>query len=332
MGGNALKKTYTERKGTNDFLRIGNAIKEKLFHGLNLDSTILQCYHTKETHGDLDLLIKMPSNSNIDFNSFIKLAFNPNEIFINGGVYSFDYESFQIDFIPINEISWDVAQTYGSYDPLGNIMGKSFHKFNLSYGWEGLRYKFRNFNGNNSHDIHVTNDIRKIFEFGGYDYDRYLKGFDNLVDIYEFCISGKYFNHNTFKMENLTQIDRKRNRKRKSYNTFLEYVNSKVNLKSYEFKKNKDEYLPMIDEYFPEAKLIEKLEFLKAEDILNQQASEKFNGTIIMEMLPELEGKELGLAIRNFKESINGSYRDFILNTNIDDIKSQFIQNYRYNE
>lgn len=332
MGGNALKKTYTERKNTEDFFRIGDAIKDKLSQGLNLNSTILRCYHTKETHGDLDLLIKIPSNSNIDFKTFIQESFNPNEIHINGGVYSFDYESFQIDFIPINEDSWEVGQTYGSYDPLGNIMGKSFHKFNLSYGWDGLKYKFRNFNGNNSHNIHITSDIRKIFEFGGFNYDRYLKGFDNLIDIYEFCISSKYFNHDTFKMENLTQIDRKRNRKRKSYNTFLEYVNNKQNLGSYEFKRNKEEYIPMIDEYFPEAKLIEKLEILKAEDILNRQANEKFNGTIIMEMHPELKGAELGLAIRRFKESINGNYRDFIINNNIEDIKFLFTQNYRYNE
>ena len=29
-------------------------------------------------------------------------------------------------------------------DPLGNIMGKTFHKFGMSYGWEGLFYKYRN--------------------------------------------------------------------------------------------------------------------------------------------------------------------------------------------
>jgi len=136
MGGRALKNTYTERKNTDEFLRIGKEIQHKLLTDLKLDSIILKCYHTKETHGDLDLLIKIPLNCNVDIKKYVENSFTPNEIFSNGGVYSFNHQDFQIDFIPINEDKWEVAQVYGFYDPLGNILGKSYHKFNLSYAWK----------------------------------------------------------------------------------------------------------------------------------------------------------------------------------------------------
>jgi hypothetical protein len=129
MVGKALKNTYIERKNTDEFLQIGNKIKHKILLDLKLDSTILKSYHNKETHGDLDVLIKIPFNSNIDFKKYIIDFFKPNEIFCNGGVYSFDNQNFQIDFIPIAENNWEIAQTYGFYDPLGNIMGKTYHKF-----------------------------------------------------------------------------------------------------------------------------------------------------------------------------------------------------------
>ena len=77
-----------------------------------------------------------------------------------------DIQNFQIDFIKITNESWDTARVYYSYDPLGNIMGKAYHKFGLSYGWDGLYYKFRNFNGKYSQDLLISTDPEKIFAFG----------------------------------------------------------------------------------------------------------------------------------------------------------------------
>ncbi len=156
MGGHALKNTYIERKNTEEFLRIGKEIQDKILSDLFLETVILKCYRTKTDHGDLDLLIKITPNLNINWKTYIQITFNPNEIFNNGGVYSFDYQNFQIDFIPIKEKSWNIAQTYGFFDPLSNIMGKTFHKFGLSYGWDGLFYKYRNAHGTNSENILLT--------------------------------------------------------------------------------------------------------------------------------------------------------------------------------
>lgn len=327
MGGKALNKygIHTERKNTEEFLKIGNEIQDKILTDMFFETIILKCYRTKTDHGDLDLLIKITPNLNINFKKYIQDTFKPNEIQCNGGVYSFDYQKFQIDFIPIKEKCWNIAQTYGFFDPLGNIMGKTFHKFGLSYGWDGLFFKFRNFNGKNAQNILLTTDSKEIFDFGGYDYDRYLKGFDTLEEIFRFAIDSKYFDTEMFKMENLKSIDKKRNRKRGSYHLFLNYLkDNNINIK-HEFSKDKDDYLTIIDSAFPEANLLSKLNELKIKDEQDKMLSEKFNGNIIMQWLPELNGKELGNAISTFKDHWGSHYNDYIAKTSIKDIHDCFI-------
>jgi len=335
MGGKALNKygVTTDRKNTEEFLRIGKEIQDRITEDLSVTTAIVRCYHTKADHGDLDLLIKIDDefhNSGTDLKKYIADTFNPRAIHNNGGVYSFDYQNFQIDFIPVRQSKWDIANTYYSYDPLGNIMGKTFHKFGLSYGWDGLFYKFRNFNGRNSQDILITTDARKIFEFGGYNYDRYLQGFETLEDILKFTINSKYFDTEIFQMDNLKSIDKKRNRKRGSYHIFLKYLKDNEITTRYNFNKEKELYLPTINQYFPEAKLLEKLSELKRIDSLNKIMSQKFNGDIVMSWLPKLQGKELGHAISKFKESFDDDedYREFILNANYIAIKERFMSTY----
>jgi hypothetical protein len=330
MGGKALNRygVFTERKNTEEFNQIGLEIVNQLYIDLVLISEVIKCYHTKADHGDLDLLIKVDIDTNINWNEYIKTAFNPKAVYSNGGVHSFDYKDFQIDFIPIKSDKWEIAKTYFNYDPAGNIMGKTYHKFGLSYGWEGLFYKFRNFNGNNSADILLSTDARNIFEFGGYDYDRYLKGFDTLEDILKFTIDSKYFDSEMFKIENLKHLDRKRNRKRGSYHKFLEYLTENNIVKEYPFDKNKDNYLREIDKFFPEADLMNKLNALKEKDRINNIISQRFNGDLVMSWFPNLQGKELGNAMCKFKNALGEDYKEFVLNCTFKELYNRFFEIY----
>ena len=333
MGGKALNQygIFTERKNTEEFSKIGLEIKNRLFHDLGIFSSIVKCYYMKPDHGDLDLLICIDQefiNKKIDLIRYIREVFKPQAIHNNANVCSFDYNKFQIDFIKINQKFWEIANIYYSFDAQGNIVGKTFHKFNLSYGWDGLRYKYRNSTGRNIKTIEISTDARKIYEFGGYDYDRFLLGFETLEDIFKFVIAGKYFDSEMFKFENLKYIDRKRNRKRESYHMFLDYLNdNNINIK-YNFHKNKDEYLSLIDSTFPEAKLLEQLSVLKEEDRLNQIRSQKFNGDMVMLWLPNLQGKELGAAITKFKTVLGYDYDGFILDSNYETIHNTFMKIY----
>jgi hypothetical protein len=207
-------------------------------------------------------------------------------------------------------------------------MGKTYHKFNLSYGWEGLYYKYRNGRGTHSKNILLTNDVRRIFDFGGYDYRRYLCGFYTLEEIYKFAIDSKYFDTEMFQMENLKSIDKKRNRRRGSYHKFLEYLKDNNINTRYPFEEDKDMYILDIDTAFPEANLLEQLHDLQVQDELDQALAEKFNGNVVMEWLPELKGKELGVAMGNFKKALGEAYNDMIAHSSIEDIKDLFMKIY----
>jgi hypothetical protein len=327
MGGKALNNygVETERKDTKDFLRICSEV-EPIVNSFGIGTHAVKCYHEKETHGDLDLLLKIDHevhNSGINIRTIIEKEFKPKAIHNNGGVYSFDYDNFQIDFIPCKEKNWETSKAFFDYDPTGNLMGKTAHKFGLKYGFDGLKLPFRNFNGKLSQDIDISRDIPKIFQFLGYDIDKFQKGFDNIIEIFDWTISSKYFDSYGFQFENLNSIDKKRNRKRSTYNEFLEYIEG--NNTKYKFKR-KEDYIEDINTYFPEANLVPKLKELERKDKENSMMAEKFNGRLIMDIC-ELSGKPLGDAIRTFKEFIGGGdeWRKYCLKETSNQILTDFL-------
>lgn len=326
MGGRALLRFNVEtvRKDTDDFNKIGKHVRGILFAN-GLDSAIARCYREKLTHGDLDVLIyKNYDDRDMNLIELIKREFNTDIIHTNGGVYSFSYDDFQIDFIPIPAISWDIANAYFSYDPLGNLMGKIYHKFNLSYGHLGLFYKYRDSVGRYSKDILVSLDLPKIFKLGGFDYDRFLDGFNTMEEIFEYVIQSKYFNSEIFSMNNLSRIDRKRNKKRNSYRLFLEYISNVKSTMEIPFESNKDIYLPIIDKMFSGSRLLETINELKAVGVSHREIANKFNGNTVMEYIPELSGKELGISIGNFRKVLGNDFFNFIKENEISVIMNKF--------
>ena len=327
MGGKALSKygIQTERISTKDFIKISTEISRKVEEVLGIDTYVTEYFREKESHGDLDLLLKIDHkfhNKGINLKNFIDETFHPKAIHNNGGVYSFDYENFQVDFIPVKESNWETAKDFFSFDPSGNLIGKTSHKFGLKYGWDGLVFPFRNFNGKLSQNILISKDIDRIYEFLGYDRERYKQGFDNKIQIFEWTINSKYFDSEMFKFENLKHVDRKRNKKRATYNEFLQYLEDNKIEKTYSFKR-KSEYIATIDEFFPESNLIYKLDELKRKDEENKKMANTFNGHHIMEMFPDLKGKELGNAITEYKKS-KEDYRQWILSNTTESVKEDF--------
>lgn len=334
MGGNALKSVITERKSTEQYDKIASELIPIFKEELGIEIHLVNAYFEKESHGDMDILVKISHefhNRGINIRSFIEERLNPGEIFSNGSILSFDYDSFQIDIIPIKESLWEVAKGFFDFDPSGNLMGKSAHKFGLKYGFNGLIFPFRNFNGRLSHDILLSVDNRSIFEFLGYDFDRFEKGFSTMEDVFDFVIDGKYFDYTIFLMENLNHIDRKRNKKRKSYQEFLSYIENKGITDTFNFNKDKSVYIDLIHESFPKADLKGKIAELTKKDNENQELNKKFNGKLIMKQHPELKGKELGDYIRRFHENFD-DYREFGLSHSSDEILESFSDFYELNK
>lgn len=323
MGGRAmaLLNIETERKSTFDHLRIQTILKPKIAEMFNTEVKGVKFYRHKETHGDLDLLIL--NNGNLgNVAEKLKKEFGP--VHCNGNVYSFEYEKYQVDVITQPTRNWETCSDFFDYDPTGNLMGKIAHKLGLKYGFAGLVFPFRTFSGRLSTDIIISKDSRKIFEFLGYDYDRYLEGFDTTQEIFDWIINGKYFCVDNFLMNNLNHVDRKRNAKRTTYQGFLEYINENDVQSKHTFEKDKSKYINVIDEFFPESNFKSQLTDLQLKDARNKLASERFNGNLVMSVT-DLKGKELGNVIGGFKDFVenrfNCGFNDWVVNDSNDSAK-----------
>ncbi len=321
MGGKALLKygIETERRTTPEFLKIANYFQNKVENGLGLETYVIKYFRKKETHGDLDILIKM--DKDIDLKKYVQDNIETKAIHHNTDVLSFEFNNFQIDFISIKPTNWETSKCFFDFDPSGNLMCKTAHMFGVKYGVDGLMLPIRGFNKRLSSDVFLTKDNRRVFEFLGYNYDKYLKGFDTKEEIFNWIIDSKYYDSEMFQMDRLNHIDRKRNLKRVTYGEFLEYIKGKPTI-TYNFK-SKEEYLERIEEYFPEVDLKGRFKNLQLQDDENQEIIKKFNGNIIMGKYNWLKGKELGDVMNKFKSNFD-NFKEYILKSDTEKVMKDF--------
>jgi hypothetical protein len=293
-----LKNTITRRYQRDEFEVITVELKKTLSLFFKKVEMPL-FYKNKESFGDADLLVAgLYSQQNI--HKIIKDSFAPNEIFTNGNCISFDYKELQVDLIHVPEEEYDTNLMYFSYNDLGNLIGRLAHRLGLKYGQQGMWFE-NSFKGKNIGSVSVSTDYPKIFKFLDLDYDRYQQGFDELTDIFDFVIKSKYFNASMYQFETLNKINRDRNKKRKSYTTFLDYI-SKFEIKGYTFLEA-DETLSLVKNYFPEADIEYQIRTLEYKETKKLYLKAKFNGGELIRRFG-IVNKELGGILENFKAFI----------------------------
>lgn len=329
MGGNALKnlKQPTRRCSREEFDSISNKLIGVLSTSFK-NVGIPRFYNNKQSFGDIDIII---SNDNFegDLRGYIMENFQPEEIFHNGACWSFDYDGIQIDLITTNEKDYASTLHYMSDNDLGNYIGKIAHGFGFKYGQEGLVYDHY-FKGSNIGRVLVSKDYPKIYEFLGLSYDRWKEGFDELEDIFKFIVDSKYFNYEYLQLENNNRINRERDVKRKSYMSFLEYIDKNVRDDDHRYHYNKDKtfYVSSANEFFPEANLELEIRRMEYEHCKNLYIKAKFNGGDVMRKYG-LDGKVLGDAMTGFKKAIGSifkdeTYEEYIINNPVEQIYSDF--------
>lgn len=302
MGGHALKNVKTRR------------IQPKEYHQIKKDITALfndeEIAFIPETpnkldYGDLDILYKADSILGRNIYNIINEKVKPREIVHNGDVYSFDYKSFQIDFIKC--YNFEMGQFYLSYGDFGGIVGRIVNRYNIKFGQEGLWINVHLDEGKtHSHGRIILSDSPKqICEFLGLDHAKWLSGFQSKQEIFEYVISSRLFDPRYFK--HLTE----RNRRRPMYLEFVEYVEnlpSRQTPESGPLQMEAIQFFGKMDEY---NKIIVDLE-------IKQRRREKFNGRFFLECgVPE---KRIGAALEEFKRDIedldawvDGTEKDAIL-------------------
>jgi hypothetical protein len=335
MGGLALKNTFTRRYQRDEY----DALEQEVFAIVR--KTFKRCdtprfFESKESFGDMDLIVSTEGFNVGDIRKYIEETFKPNEIFHNGHCYSFDYKELQIDLMYVSPEDYDSNYHYLAFNDLGNFIGRIAQSMGLKYGQEGLWYNHFQ-NGQKVGKIMISKDYPKIFEFLGLSYEKWVEGFDSLEEIFEYIIQSPNFDSEMYQMSNLNKINRDRNLKRKSYMSFLDYIeNNYPNV--FGPGHDKDKVLKDASIFFG-CDVFTEIKRFEYESAKRDYITAKFNGHMVMEKYG-LKGKELGDAIKSFREyhfnrHMAGfeSYDEFIINENEDTIWASFeeVNNIPYN-
>ncbi|CAF1539319.1 unnamed protein product [Rotaria magnacalcarata] len=330
MGGHALKNVVTRRYARNEYYILKERILNKL-QGRIDQFDVPREFPCKESFGDIDVLMVCQSSMNI--RNLIEELFNPNEIVKNGDVYSFDFEQFQVDFILVPEEQFDNATVYLSYSDLGGLIGNICHKIGLKHGVQGLwmNVHTQEFDPTTtSTKLILSRNVKEIFDFLGYNYEQYMKGFDSENDFFQWIIDGKYFRDVYFDDQQLNHAHRQRTSKRPIYIKFREYLNQLSKSEINESSQDHKEFIRNIRQ--------QALIYFKKEEDYHQglcqreekrQLKDKYNGRYFCDI--DDGTHMIRVHMKNFEKRFGKTDEEFhqwIVNTDHDTIKLE-IEKYK---
>lgn len=222
---------------------------------------------------------------------------------------------FQVDLISSHTRYFNYNVSYFSWNDLGNLMGVIASKTNqLKHGHDGLHAMVRE----GDHllgTVELTVDFDLALKFLGYDPERYHQGFESLEAIYRYASSPKWFDPEYFLDVNRSHTQRIRDRKRSTYSGFLKWceVQKKEGYFDNKEKVTDDLWKNRIKKYFPE--FLDKEKRLRDEFAKKKLVRQYFNGVIVAEHKPELQGSELGKFMAQLKTPFTSTdeFENFVL-------------------
>lgn len=335
MGGNALKNCVTRRYEADEYHSLEREVYSKLIDCFP-DSVFntIKAYNNKSSFGDMDILICHGDGTiGTEIISQIEKYFNPKEILTNHNVLSFEYKEFQIDLINCKAQEYHSSFQYFSYNDLGNLVGRLAHSMGLKLGHDGLSYNWRVDTYQFKNEI-ISTDWKVICNVLGLDYEQYCKGFDELEDIFKFVVASPIFHADIYHLENRNNYARTRDKKRKIYTEFLEWIKNYKHTPEQQARRNyiksdnykKDQWLPYLF-----------LEIPNFEETYNRVQKEwqeetdyktKFNGDIV-KGLTKLDNKELGMFMKYINIVFDkNTLKHFILKANEQEIENFIMQTF----
>lgn len=228
MGGNALKDTETHRLDKDAYHELVDAFYNEFTSVFGRSNPLLiKAYHSKESYGDADFLVSsgdLPPN----WTDMLKEKFNlsPEMYVSNGNVNIMAYHGFQIDLIVTAPENIGASYFYFSYNDFGNIIGRIGHKLGIKFGHTGISLVVRHKDRTDHilREINLTHDGKIALDILGLDRERYERGFDTLEEMFEYVATSKYFDPEIYALENRSYSSRVRDRKRTTYNKFLQWI------------------------------------------------------------------------------------------------------------
>lgn len=315
MGGQAIKNTPVRRYQRAEY----EQLKAEVLAQLQADfpkckMAAIPAYRSKASFGDLDILFET-SNLQLKLEPYLQERFQSPEIVRNSHVFSFAYRAFQIDLIGSSSEDFEISLHYFSWNDLGNILGRLYHKMGFKYGHDGLHFLFKADNYQFG-EICLSKEIRPILAFADLDAERFLAGFDTLEDIFRYAVSSRFFNKAIYLLENRNHASRIRDRKRPTYNALLQWLETQDDLPSYPWASVKEQggrqaqtiFLERAFEFFPEF----QVGYMKMQQEFEiwQSVREKFNGRLV-QAWTGLDHQALGQFMQWLKAQGTRQFGDF---------------------
>ena len=323
MGGNLFKVGRIQKE---EYFNILDSLKPILTKHFGDHYRIPVAYRNKKDYGDVDIIVDAAVVLNkTNWKNELCKDLNVTQVQSQRNVFSMLYRNFQTDIFLVGTNKLDTCYNFMCYNILGNLIGRIYHKFDLRYGEDGLHYVLRGYNNHISKEVLVSRDMREILKFIGLSYDRWEQGFADLEQIFQYVMISKYFCSNSYDLKYFNI--QKRATERPDFNKFLDYLETNKIDKNFEFDKNKEVYLPMIDEFFKTDLQTKHKEHLEKQRIL-EAVSKKFNGKIVMDLIPELNGKELGDFICGYKEAYKDVFNEVTFERTQEEINKDILHYY----
>lgn len=232
-------------------------------------------------------------------------------------VISFTDESKIVILYANSQEEFDWLYDFYSYSN-SIIIGKIFKQISLKYNESGLQYIQKNLRENHQSvigTIDITKNFHKILEILELDFKEFKKGFKNLEEMFSFFIKSPYFAAKKF-------IESEKEQK-----TFiLQKLEEYLILNKLENKEYKNLSFERVKSLVPEIDFDAKISSLLEYAERKKNIYDKFNGRVILDLIPGFDPKKIGPSMTEFKLSFSSKdeYVEFLINHSSEEIISKF--------
>ena len=256
--------------------------------------TLNRSFASKTSHGDVDIIV-LPNTPNWKKYILNELSSIIVDQSSNANVHSFLFHFEQIkknvhvDFIEASSMDdYKSKNQYYSFNDLSAMIGIIAKKNHFKFGSEGFFKRFQDRRGN-WHDILISKDLNIGLDCLGFNRSVY-ENITDIDDAVEFILSGRMFDSDLFKRENMTQ-DQKKDEKRPN----IEYMIG-------EFRKFPTTKSTVTDEDYFFKKLYPDLyktvELEKQQIDKNIPQKSKYNGSWLMTNFNIKPGPQVGMILK----------------------------------
>ena len=311
MGGNALKTVTPIRVTKHYYDSIINSIQDAIDSavtagGLPDDLVIrpILAYANKVDYGDADILVYSSKYDPFQ----LAHVLGADEVVRNGPVSSIAMplvggNHFQVDFIFTNDMEW--AAMYFDYNDFGNLVGRVAARLGFKFGHDGLWYVLRDSENKDLviEELLVTRDMETAFMLIGYDWRKYCEtDFVDLEDVFHYVVANPYFDKSIYLLENRNHVARQRDKKRKTYMRFLEWLENDAVAwysSSLDLETIRMDRLKMAYDIFDPFRLA--YDVAVRNHAIIKESKQKFNGELVQQWTGLQSGPKLGEVIQDFK-------------------------------